>query len=740
MNNETPITGFTTSIREYTRVEGIILRPAEAIVKYGTIVEIEDNSQRKRYLAMIVNVEEETPHPALDVERLRKLYQSLSETSLQDANRVLLELLSPTHQLIKWSSIMKVELRVLGEITRHHDLERLSPYERPPRPFSSIIEPDPIRLEKIIHHSLGKDYELKGIYIGKLSLADQVRIYINPEKLNTHLSILAQTGGGKTETVKRLVFEISQRRNLMHKPKGGIVVFDIAGEYTGYPYDDRNTVFLLDAVLDPSSYNSLVEDPSIPEKVTIIVPYETTRGHWEETRKDIWNNMRDLACKLSSRLDEDVDLLVVFPYERLYERISPYSCHTYNASGNKAKINYNNFASIVESSRFLVLGMPLPGFMNMDAMIELSGTKSEYFELIINEIAGILDLYHGEDIYGVGLLYSIFRNWDNLEKVSNVKETVQRILKIFLITCELNVPDPIKLRELLSNKEITNKYGLPSKDIMINLLLDRRNKDLYYSLFRYIAWKAYKWKVADPFMDNETSAICKVLNDDRYSDRLKQMLSDLLFYVSSKTIKIDKNTRYGIVRRLKKLSTMTSDMIDTIVFDILMNRLMTGFSIVHLAPPSVGDVDTFLGLTIRRLFYRHARNYDPDRLTVLVVEEAHNLAPAGISKSSKDALLRVAREGRKWGLSMWLVTQRPSFVDSSILSQTATSILLRTTNPEDLASIKRGVESAAAEIIDRLPELEPSRGEALLTGLAAPERRIPLLIMVERLRPVRRQQ
>ncbi|MCE4608909.1 MAG: hypothetical protein F7C36_00815, partial [Desulfurococcales archaeon] len=75
MNNETPITGFTTSIREYTRVEGIILRPAEAIVKYGTIVEIEDNSQRKRYLAMIVNVEEETPHPALDVERLRKLYQ-----------------------------------------------------------------------------------------------------------------------------------------------------------------------------------------------------------------------------------------------------------------------------------------------------------------------------------------------------------------------------------------------------------------------------------------------------------------------------------------------------------------------------------------------------------------------------------------------------------------------------------------------------------------------------------------
>ncbi|MCE4609001.1 MAG: DUF87 domain-containing protein, partial [Desulfurococcales archaeon] len=714
--------------------------PAEAIVKYGTIVEIEDNSQRKRYLAMIVNVEEETPHPALDVERLRKLYQSLSETSLQDANRVLLELLSPTHQLIKWSSIMKVELRVLGEITRHQDLERLSPYERPPRPFSSIIEPDPIRLEKIIHHSLGKDYESKGIYVGKLSLADQVRIYINPEKLNTHLSILAQTGGGKTETVKRLVFEISQRRNLMHKPKGGIVVFDIAGEYTGYPYDDRNTVFLLDAVLDPSSYNSLVEDPSVPEKVTIIVPYETTRGHWEETRKDIWNNMRDLACKLSSRLNKDLDLLVVFPYERLYERISPYSCHAYNVSGNKAKINYNNFASIVESSRFLVLGMPLPGFMNMDVMIELSGTKSEYFELIINEIAGILDLYHGEDIYGVGLLYSIFRNWDNLEKVSNVKETVQRILKIFLITCELNVPDPIKLRELLSNKEITNKYGLPSKDIMINLLLDRRNKDLYYSLFRYIAWKAYKWKVADPFKDNETSAICKVLNDDRYKDRLKQMLSDLLFYVSSKTIKIDKNTRYGIVRRLKKLSTMTSDMIDTIVFDILMNRLMTGFSIVHLAPPSVGDVDTFLGLTIRRLFYRHARNYDPDRLTVLVVEEAHNLAPAGISKSSKDALLRVAREGRKWGLSMWLVTQRPSFVDSSILSQTATSILLRTTNPEDLASIKRGVESAAAEIIDRLPELEPSRGEALLTGLAAPERRIPLLIMVERLRPVRGEQ
>ena len=209
-------------------------------------------------------------------------------------------------------------------------------------------------------------------------------------------------------------------------------------------------------------------------------------------------------------------------------------------------------------------------------------------------------------------------------------------------------------------------------------------------------------------------------------------LSDAIYYL--RTTEYSDHILSGVLRRLRKVAGMTSDVVDPLIFDALMSRLMEGFSIVHLAPPSTGNVDLLLSTLIRRLFNLHVGDYDPRRLTVLVVEEAHNLAPAGVERASKASLLRVAREGRKWGLSMWLVTQRPAFVDPGVLSQTASSILLRTTNPDDLSTIKRGVESAASDIVDRLPDLEPSMGEALVTGLAAPERRVPLLVMVDRLR------
>ncbi len=115
---EPGLKGFTTRILEYDKVEAIILRPAETVVRYGKLLQVRDRSQDgKVFLAMVVNVKEETTHPALDVERFRDLYLRVAETRLEDASRVLEELFSPQQDLIKWNSIMTVELSVLGEVT-----------------------------------------------------------------------------------------------------------------------------------------------------------------------------------------------------------------------------------------------------------------------------------------------------------------------------------------------------------------------------------------------------------------------------------------------------------------------------------------------------------------------------------------------------------------------------------------------------------------------------------------------
>ena len=710
-------TGFTTSIRSYSRVEGILLRPAEAVVRYGTLVRVHDSSTGSTYLAMITDVKEETPHPALDVDRLRKLFEGLmaSSASLEDAVRVLEEITSPTQELVKWSSIMTVELTVLGEVRRGS----LEPYDRPPRPFSRISYPDPKWLESLLHSRFTGDYREQGLYVGRLSYNPEVEVYMIPQRLTTHLSILGQTGAGKTETVKRLVFEVSRRRHAIKYPKGGIVVFDVAGEYTGYPYIREDTVPLLDAVVEPQEYAP--EPPyHTPEKVTVIVPYEASRAAGT-AREGLVEGVRDLACTLARRLSRSIDVVVFLEFERLAGSIDP------ECGGSLSRASYSDAYNLIKSSRFAVVALPLPGFMDVESMVELSGTRSEYFPILVSEIASALDLFHGDDVYGIRLLLNVVESWLNgtlpgqARRYLAERKGLPRPLRAFKEYCE-SPRDRESERRLLG--ELEASFGLRG-----------RGRSLLFPMLRYLAWLAYRHGYADPSRHSEWAACCSLLSSAE-GERLAMDRFIGLYQVVTAMSEVSAATLASAARALKKLDTLTSDVVDTVVFDLVMERLMTGFSIVHLAPPSTGGVDVLLATLIRRLFQLHVGKYDPERLTVIVAEEAHNLAPSGVEKASKQALLRVAREGRKWGLSLWLVTQRPAFVDAGVLSQAATSILLRTTNPDDLSTVKRGVESVAAEVVDRLPDLEPTRGEALLVGLAAPERRVPLLVMVDKLSPV----
>jgi hypothetical protein len=432
---------------------------------------------------------------------------------------------------------------------------------------------------------------------------------------------------------------------------------------------------------------------------------------WREQEKLLLEGLKSLACSLSKRFGRKISLLAFLSFERRYMSIDE-EC---NIHDNK-RLRYDEAYRQIAREPFLIVSLPLPGFMDVDTMIEISGTKSEYFPLIISDLAGALDLYHGTDIYGIGLILALLDSWAS--KGAQLTNTLLRddeelkipkILLIYMGRCE---------RQDWSSDVRKEKI--------------RISRNLFFSFLRYLAWISYRWGAAKPDIDSETEAVCKLLSNPELLDRISNMLRDLRRLLEAGE-EFSKQTITSVRNALRKIESFMSDIVDTIIFDKLMERLMTGFTIVHLAPPSTGNVDQLLSLLIKRLFLQHVGKYSPKRLTVLVVEEAHNLAPAGENRASKQSLLRVAREGRKWGLSLWLVTQRPSFVDASLLSQTATSILLRTTNPEDLSTIRRSVESAAAEIVDRLPELEPTRGEALLTGLAAPERKIPLLILVEKL-------
>jgi DNA helicase HerA-like ATPase len=112
---------------------------------------------------------------------------------------------------------------------------------------------------------------------------------------------------------------------------------------------------------------------------------------------------------------------------------------------------------------------------------------------------------------------------------------------------------------------------------------------------------------------------------------------------------------------------------------------------------------------------------------LIVVEEAHILAGVKSDTDSKYWMTRIAREGRKFGLGLCVVTQRPKGLDKEILSQMNNMIILKLVEPEDQKHVQSASESLSSELMEYLPSLNP--GEAIILGNMT---KIPLLIKIDK--------
>ncbi len=100
----------------------------------------------------------------------------------------------------------------------------------------------------------------------------------------------------------------------------------------------------------------------------------------------------------------------------------------------------------------------------------------------------------------------------------------------------------------------------------------------------------------------------------------------------------------------------------------------------------------------------------------VVIEEAHRFAPHSGEAKSKGILKTILSEGRKFGIGVCLVSQRPSKLDADSLSQCMTQITMRIINPTDQQQIAQSIESASRELISELPSL--AKGQAVISGVA----------------------
>jgi DNA helicase HerA-like ATPase len=110
-----------------------------------------------------------------------------------------------------------------------------------------------------------------------------------------------------------------------------------------------------------------------------------------------------------------------------------------------------------------------------------------------------------------------------------------------------------------------------------------------------------------------------------------------------------------------------------------------------------------------------------NRPQLIVMEEAHRYLGKDDDGPARAMVQRIVKEGRKFGVGAMIVSQRPSEIDDTILSQCGTFFALRLTNATDRAKVQSALPDNLSGVVDSLPVLRT--GEAIIIGEAA---RLPI--------------
>ena len=203
------------------------------------------------------------------------------------------------------------------------------------------------------------------------------------------------------------------------------------------------------------------------------------------------------------------------------------------------------------------------------------------------------------------------------------------------------------------------------------------------------------------------------------------LLSDLLNILTNEMGKLDKATSSAPFMRIKgKIEEMRADPRYNFMFSgMLVADTMSAFIGKIFRLPSDGrpisiidvsgvpsDITSVVVAVLSRLTFDYAiwSRGEPQRPVLLVCEEAHRYIPAkdvGQGQAVRRILERIAKEGRKYGVSLGLITQRPSDLAEGVLSQCGTIISMRLNNERDQHFVKAAMPEGARGFIDSIPAL-----------------------------------
>ena len=219
------------------------------------------------------------------------------------------------------------------------------------------------------------------------------------------------------------------------------------------------------------------------------------------------------------------------------------------------------------------------------------------------------------------------------------------------------------------------------------------------------------------------------------------MLTDLVALIDERMGKLEnRSTRMIFHKLISRIEMVRSDPRYAFMFenanvggdtlsDVLIQlfRLIPGgkpMTVMQLAGFPAEVVDAVVSV-LGRMAFDFGLWSDGASQVLFVCEEAHRYASGDRSTGfgpTRRAFSRIAREGRKYGVFLGLVSQRPSELDPTILSQCSTLFVMRMANDSDHAILRSAVSDAAANLLEFVPSLGTGEAFVFGEGVALPTR------------------
>jgi len=231
------------------------------------------------------------------------------------------------------------------------------------------------------------------------------------------------------------------------------------------------------------------------------------------------------------------------------------------------------------------------------------------------------------------------------------------------------------------------------------------------------------------------------------------LLTDLNGIIVNEMGKLDRAGDTTPYARLKnKLDELRADPRYTFMFSGMMVTDSMGAFVAKLfrmpangRPISIvdvsgvpSDITSVVVSVLARMVFDYAiwSRTEPQRPILLVCEEAHRYVPKdenAAGQAVRKILERIAKEGRKYGVSLGLITQRPSDLAEGVLSQCGTIISMRLNNDRDQACVRAAMPEGARGFLDAIPALRNRECIACGEGVA-----IPIRVRFDDLEPEKR--